>query len=204
MSDKKMIRDKKTLLKELFRKSIHLCSAIIPFLLSKYYWPVIIAFMIIVVLYYFSELFRLEGHSIPLISFITETASRKRDECKFVLGPVTLVLGILFAALVLPLDYAKVGIYALSFGDGLASLVGKAVGRLAIPHTGGKTLEGSLACLFAVFTSTFIVTKNLLVSALVALLAMIIEVLPLSDFDNMIIPISIGYFYYFLSNYIGL
>ena len=204
MDKKIFVRDKKTLLKELFRKSIHLISAVIPFLLSKYYWPVIIGFMIIVVLYYFSELFRLEGHEIPLISFVTETASRKRDECKFVLGPVTLVLGILFAALVLPLEYAKVGIYALSFGDGLASLVGKAIGRVEIPHTGGKTLEGSLACLIAVFTSTFIVTNNLLVSLLVALMAMLIEVLPLSDFDNMIIPISISYFYFILCNYIGL
>ena len=204
MDKKIFVRDKKTLLKELFRKSIHLISAVIPFLLSKYYWPVIIGFMIIVVLYYFSELFRLEGHSIPLISFVTETASRKRDECKFVLGPVTLVLGILFAALVLPLEYAKVGIYALSFGDGLASLVGKAVGRVTIPHTGGKTLEGSLACLIAVFISTFVVTRNLFVSVLVSLMAMFIEVLPLSDFDNMIIPISISYFYFILCNYIGL
>ena len=159
--------------------------------------------MIIVVLYYFSELFRLEGHSIPLISFITETASRKRDECKFVLGPVTLVLGILFAALVLPLEYAKVGIYALSFGDGLASLVGKAIGRVTIPHTGGKTLEGSFACFLAVLTSTLVVTQNLLLSFLVALVAMLIEVLPLSDFDNMIIPITIGAFYYFLCNSFG-
>lgn len=204
MEKKIFVRDKKTLLKELFRKSIHLISAVIPFLLSKYYWPVIIGFMIIVVLYYFSELFRLEGHYIPLISFVTETASRKRDECKFVLGPVTLVLGILFAALVLPLEYAKVGIYALSFGDGLASLVGKSIGRIEIPHTGGKTLEGSLACLIAVFTSTFIVTNNLFVSLLVALMAMLIEVLPLSDFDNMIIPISISFFYYILCNYFGL
>ena len=194
-----MIEDKKDILKEIFRKSIHLISAIIPFLLKIAYWPVIIGFMIIVVLYYFCELLRLEGHPVPLISLITNTAARKRDEGKIVLGPITLVFGILFAALVLPLDYAKVGIYALSFGDGLASLVGKLCGKHKIPKAGGKTVEGSLACFLAVFISTFCVTRKIAVSLLVAFLAMIIEVLPLADFDNMMIPIAIGSFYMFLS-----
>ena len=91
-----MIVDKKVLLKEIFRKMIHLCSAAIPFLLKIAYWPVIIGFMIIVVLYYFCELLRLEGHPVPLISLITNTAARERDEGKIVLGPITLVFGILF------------------------------------------------------------------------------------------------------------
>lgn len=195
-----MIVDKQTIFKEIFRKLIHLCSAVIPFLLKIAYWPVIIGFMIIVVLYYFSELLRLEGHPVPLISLITETAARKRDEAKFVLGPVTLVFGILFAALVLPLDYAKVGIYALSFGDGLASLFGKLIGKHQVPHTGGKTIEGSLACFSAVVIATFVVTGNILISFLVGLFAMLIEILPLGDFDNMVIPIAIGSFYWLLCN----
>ena len=190
--------DKKVLLKEIFRKMIHLCSAAIPFLLKIAYWPVIIGFMIIVVLYYFCELLRLEGHPVPLISLITNTAARERDEGKLVLGPVTLVLGILFAALVLPLEYAKVGIYALSFGDGLASLVGKLCGKHKIPKAGGKTFEGSLACFIAVFISTWCVTRRIGVSLLVALLAMFIEVLPLADFDNLMFPIAISSFYMFL------
>ena len=190
--------DKKVLLKEIFRKMIHLCSAAIPFLLKIAYWPVIIGFMIIVVLYYFCELLRLEGHPVPLISLITNTAARERDEGKLVLGPVTLVLGILFAALVLPLEYAKVGIYALSFGDGLASLVGKLCGKHKIPKAGGKTFEGSLACFIAVFISTWCVTRRIGVSLLVALLAMFIEVLPLADFDNLMIPIAISSFYMFI------
>ena len=42
-----MIEDKKVLLKEIFRKMIHLCSAAIPFLLKIAYWPVIIGFMVV-------------------------------------------------------------------------------------------------------------------------------------------------------------
>ena len=193
------MKDSKTLLKELFRKSIHLCSSIVPWFLAVYYWYTIYGLLIIVSLYYFCEIARLEGHPVPVVSLITETASRQRDECKFVLGPVTLVLGIVFAALVLPLYCAKIGIFALAFGDGLASLAGKMFGRIKIPHTGGKTLEGSLTCFVAVFISTFVVTRLPLVSVIIALTAMLIEVLPLGDWDNMIIPAATGGMYWLLA-----
>lgn len=195
------MKDSKTILKEVFRKSIHICSSIVPWLFAAYYWYTIYGLLIIVSLYYFCEIARLEGHPVPVVSLITETASRQRDECKFVLGPVTLVLGIVFAALVLPLPCTKIGIFALAFGDGLASLAGKLFGRIKIPHTGGKTLEGSLTCFTAVFISTFIVSKNPVVSLLVALLAMIIEVFPLGDWDNMIIPAATGGLYWLLTMY---
>ena len=112
------------------------------------------------------------------------------------MGPVTLVLGIVFAALVLPPQAARVGIYALAFGDGLASLGGKLLGHVKIPKTGGKTLEGSLTCLIAVFISTYLVSKNLPVSIAVAASAMVIEMLPLGDWDNMIIPGASGGIYW--------
>ena len=79
-----------------------------------------------------------------MISKITEIAARKRDENHFVLGPVTLVCGILLAALLLPLDCARVGIFALAFGDGLASLMGKLFGKITIPGAHGKTAAGSV------------------------------------------------------------
>ena len=193
------MKDSKVILKELFRKSIHLCSSVVPWFFAMYYWYTVYGLLIIVSLYYFCELARLEGHPVPLVSLITETASRQRDECKFVLGPVTLVLGIVFAALVLPLQCAKIGIFALAFGDGLASLAGKLFGRVKIPHTGGKTLEGSLTCFAAVFLSTYIVTGLSVVSLIIALVAMLIEVLPLGDWDNMIIPVATGGVYYLLT-----
>lgn len=184
-----------SLLKELFRKSIHICSSLVPLLLKYAYWPVIILLIIAVVLYSFSEILRLHNHNIPLIAKITEIAARKRDENKFVLGPVTLVIGILICALILPLEYATVGIFALAFGDGLASLVGKMIGKITIPGAHGKTVAGSFACFAAVYLATFCYSRNCFVSLLVAVSAMLIEVLPLADFDNVIIPICIGYIY---------
>ncbi|MBQ9630227.1 MAG: hypothetical protein IJR49_01405, partial [Treponema sp.] len=167
--------------KEIFRKSIHLCSALLPFLLSLFYWPIIFLLCLTLVLYIGFESVRLKGKTIPLVSKITEFASRERDKNKFVLGPVTLVLGIVLSAILWRGNALSIGIYALSFGDGLASLGGKLFGKKTLPFTNGKTLAGSLTCFFAVFCTTFLVSKNLIISLVCTFASMIVEVLPLAD-----------------------
>ena len=185
--------------KELFRKSIHICSSFVPFFLKLAYWPVIGLLICALSLYIVSELLRSKNIELPLISKITEIAARKRDENHFVLGPVTLVCGILLAALLLPLDSARVGIFALAFGDGLASLMGKLFGKIPIPGAHGKTVAGSLTCFFAVFISTFACFGSTFIALVIGLAAMCIEVLPLADFDNLIIPPVIGWIFSIIS-----
>ena len=184
--------------KELFRKSIHICSSLVPLFLKLAYWPVIGLLVTALILYTISEILRSKNINIPFISKVTEIAARKRDENRIVLGPITLVLGILLAALILPLDCARVGIFALAFGDGLASLMGKLFGKITIPGAHGKTAAGSLTCFFAVFVSTFCCCGNCLTALIIAFAAMFIEVLPLSDFDNLIIPPAIGFIFMIL------
>lgn len=186
------------ILKELFRKSIHICSSFIPLFLKLAYWPVIVLLVLAVIVYSISEVLRSKNIELPLISKVTEIAARKRDENRFVLGPVTLVCGILLAALLLPLDCARAGIFALAFGDGLASLMGKLFGKITIPGAHGKTAAGSLTCFFAVFISTFCCCGNCFIALVIALCAMFIEILPLADFDNLIIPPAIGWIYFLL------
>ena len=186
------------ILKELFRKSIHICSSFIPLFLKLAYWPVIVLLVLAVIMYSISEVLRSKNIELPLISKVTEIAARKRDENRFVLGPVTLVCGILLAALLLPLDCARAGIFALAFGDGLASLMGKLFGKITIPGAHGKTAAGSLTCFFAVFISTFCCCGNCFIALVIALCAMFIEILPLADFDNLIIPPAIGWIYFLL------
>jgi dolichol kinase len=105
-----------------------------------------------------------------------------------------MALGVLFALILFPLNAACVGIFALAFGDGVASLAGKLFGRVKLPHAGGKTLEGSSACFAAVYISSFCVLRDPLRAFEVALLAMLIEVLPIKDYDNLLIPVLIGGF----------
>lgn len=181
-----------SIFKEIFRKSIHLCSAFVPTFLALAYKPVIALLFAALIFYSFTEFVRLKGINVPVVSKITSIAARKRDENKFVLGPVTLVAGIISAALLWNPDSARIGIYALAFGDGLASLVGKLFGRIYIPFTKGKTAAGSLACFFAVFISSFCVGGNAAVSFILAFVAMIVEVIPMTDFDNIVIPVVIG------------
>lgn len=180
------------LLKEFFRKTIHICASLIPLFATWNLHITVLALSIIVIFYIICEYARLTGITIPLVSRVTAYAARRRDKGRFVLGPVTMALGILVSLLLLPPDAARVGIYALAFGDGIASLAGKLFGRKKIPHTHGKTLAGSLACFVAVYISSITVIKNPTSAFLVAFLAMVIEMFPLRDYDNFIIPIAIG------------
>lgn len=189
-----------SILKEVFRKSIHLCSALIPFFLSLAYWPVMGVLALALVLYCISEALRMHGVEVPFIAKITEVAARKRDENKFVLGPVTLVVGIMISSLLWKHEASQIGIYALAFGDGLASLFGKLFGRVYIPGTHGKTAAGSLTCFTAVFVSSYAVCRDCGIALTLAVTAMLVEVLPLGDFDNVVIPVLIGGVAQFLMN----
>ena len=161
-------------------------------MLSVAYKPVLFLLLAALVLYSFTEFIRLKGINVPVVSKITSIAARKRDENKFVLGPVTLVAGIISAALLWNPESARIGIYALAFGDGLASLVGKLLGRIHIPFTNGKTAAGSLACFYAVFLSSYCVGRNAAVSFALAFVAMVVEIIPMTDLDNIVIPVVIG------------
>ena len=178
--------------KEFFRKSIHMCTAFVPLFYHFFSYKILILLALAGILYTVSEVFRLNGFEIPLISYITAAAARKRDENKFVLGPVTLVIGILVALILWNEKSACVGIFALAFGDGLASLVGKTFGKVSVPLTGGKTAAGSLVCFSAIFLVSWLVLHNTSISLAAALAGTIIEGAPLKDYDNFFIPVVLG------------
>jgi dolichol kinase len=177
---------------ELIRKSIHLLIGIVPTLAS-----INISFTLGLLAagtlsYAASESLRMAGIEVPLISRITALAARRRDTGKYVMGPITLGLGAMLALLLYPDPAASVAIYALAFGDGLSSLVGKLMGTIKLPFTGGKSLEGSLTCFFAVFLSVFTLTHKALPSVGIALFATFVEAAPLRDLDNIVLPVLTG------------
>lgn len=175
---------------ELLRKGIHLLVGITP-LLASINLPVTEMLLVVGLLVYsFAESMRLSGHAIPLITNLTRAASRSRDRNKAVLGPITLGLGALLCLMLYPEPAAAVGIYALAFGDGLSSIVGKLFGRIKMPLTGGKTLEGSLAAFVAIFWASMVASNNVALSLTVALAGTVLEALPLEDLDNLVIPLG--------------
>lgn len=177
---------------ELFRKSIHMLIAMVPMIASIDRGIALALLGGGAVIYSYSEILRAQGCSLLFISGIKNFALRERDRNSFAGGPLTLALGAMVALLFYPSDVAKIAIYALAFGDGFASLVGKVFGVTKIPFTGGKSLEGSLACFFAVLVSTFKVTSNIGVSFTTALVVTVVEAFPLGDYDNFVIPVVAG------------
>ena len=183
---------------EIFRKAIHLSSAITVVCAEHWYNATIAGIIGMSLLYCISEFLRMHNRPFWLISDITRYASRSRDKGKFVLGPLTLAGGILSALLIFPLHTAKIAVFALSFGDGLASLIGKRFGKIRLALFKDKTVAGSLTCFFAVFLSSLAVSGSFWKSLLLGIAGACIEMLPLKDYDNLLIPIAIGFFAVFL------
>lgn len=177
---------------ELLRKSIHLLIALVPTLASWNFGFTVALLGSGILVYSYCELMRLNGYDIALISRVTALAARKRDAGRFVYGPVTLGMGALMALVLYPEPAAAIAIYALAFGDGLSSLVGRAFGTLRLPFTGGKSLEGSLTCFVAVASSTYAISGNAAGSIAVALAATLAEALPTKDLDNILLPCVTG------------
>jgi phytol kinase len=173
---------------ELLRKSIHLLIALVPSLASWNFGFTVALLGSGIIIYSYCELMRLNGYDIAVISKVTALAARKRDAGRFVYGPVTLGLGAMMALVLYPEPAAAIAIYALAFGDGLSSLVGRAFGTLRLPLTGGKSLEGSLTCFVAVSSSTYAISGNTAGSLAVAYVATMAEALPTKDLDNILLP----------------
>lgn len=177
---------------EVFRKSIHLSSALTVVLAEHWHTLTVAGIAGISVLYCVSEFLRMRGHELFLIADITRYASRARDKGRFVLGPLTLAGGVLTALLLFPMHTAKIAVFALAFGDGLASLVGKRFGKIHLAFFKDKTVAGSLTCFAAVFLSAFAVSGSFWKSLILGIAGAGIEMLPLKDYDNLLIPIAIG------------
>jgi dolichol kinase len=177
---------------ELVRKIIHFSIALSPSM-AAINRPLTVIFLIIGSLgYTFMEYLRLSGVRIPVISSLTSMASRSRDIGHFVMGPVTLGLGALLALLLYPSPVASIAIYALAFGDGFASLIGKFFGKWRPAFLNGKSIEGSLACFIAVLICALHVSGSVYISLVAAFTAMVVEALPLNDYDNLALPVTVG------------
>ena len=176
---------------EVIRKSLHMLIALVPGIASVVGVMPTLTLLATGVLFYTSaEYLRIHGHQVAFVSTLTVLASRPRDRGHFVIGPVTLGIGAMLALLLYPAPAAFLAIYALAFGDGFASLFGRAYGRLR--PIGSKTLEGSLACLVSVFVASVMVTGRVGASLVLAAVATLLEALPTDDLDNVLLPMGVG------------
>jgi dolichol kinase len=178
---------------ELTRKSIHILIAFVPLIASVSYSLAYTLLLSGCIAYTLFETLRFNGIKVPIISELTARAARLRDAGKFIRGPITLGLGALLSLLFFGESAAAIAIYVLAFGDGLSSLAGKLFGRIKLPFTKGKSLEGSLTCFAVSFLSSFAVSGGLVLPSLVvALVSTFVEAVPSKDWDNIFLPLAAG------------
>ncbi len=173
------------------REDIHASGFFMPVIAGLIGIPVVASIIIFIsIVYTASELSRLEGRELPLVSAITRHAASQSELYGFAAAPLYFAFGIVATLLLFPTRAGGAAIAMFCFGDSAASLFGGLIST-SLPFNKGKTWEGSLAgFIFAFLAGSFFVSPWL---ALVgAAVAMTIEVLPLPVNDNVLIPVITG------------
>lgn len=165
--------------KELFRKSIHIFGFVVAIIsITIGISPAALLIVSLGVTYSISEYYRLKGRNFPLFTAITKMAMREdigeENQHGFVKAPLYFAAGILASLLIFPAPFNFVAIAVVTLGDGFASVVGRMFGKHKIPHSGGKSLEGTGAGVLCAFAG------------------MAVELLPLRISDNLTVPFISG------------
>jgi HAD superfamily phosphoserine phosphatase-like hydrolase len=176
---------------DLVREDIHAAGIFMPVIAGLIGVPIVAAIIILIALIYTaSELYRLEGRELPLVSAITRHAASQSELYGFAPAPLYFAFGIVVTLILFPAQAGGAAIAMFCLGDSTASLFGGMIST-SLPFTKGKTWEGSLAGFFFAFLAGTLFVPPLL--ALVgAAIAMTVEVLPLPINDNVLVPLITG------------
>ena len=175
------------------RETIHISSFLLTFICIYLLGNIMVASLILLVavLYTLSEVARVRGINIPILSSITWNAANKTELYEFAASPIHFALGIAISLLIFPAPIRYVAITTLTLGDGCAHLFGMKLGRTPLPFNKGKNLEGTIfGFLFAFLGAMiFVDPAKALVAAAVG---MLVESLPLPLNDNLTMPLASG------------
>jgi dolichol kinase len=177
--------------KELNRKLVHLFSLVIPigiYFLSKRTCIQILFLM--TVLFLSIEILRMVHRPTSKIFYTLFGPILRRKERFTLTGSTTLLMSSLVSVLLFQKPVAVAALCFLILGDTMAALVGKSFGRIKVFR---KTIEGSLACFATCVIIVFFVPPlEFFVGLIGALVATLIELLPIPLDDNFLIPILSG------------
>ncbi len=191
------------ILNEIKRKAFHFAGLSIP--ISYYFVDRSTAIYVMIglnIFYFLAEILRFVSPPLRRIFLRYFAPLLRRDEHKRITGTGYYLIGALLSIFLFRKPFAIVSLCFLIIGDFFAALVGVHWGRTKI--VGSKSLEGSLACFVACFTTAFLLLVNpgvldvsheafgwniAIAGALAATLA---ELLPLGINDNLMIPLVSG------------
>jgi dolichol kinase len=176
---------------DLVREDIHAAGFFMPVIAGMIGVPVVATIILLIaIVYTISELSRLEGRALPVVSSITRHAASQSEIYGFAAAPLYFAFGILLTLVLFPTRAGGAAIAMFCFGDSAASLFGGLIST-SLPFNKGKTLEGSLAgFIFAFLAGSFFVSPLLALAG--AAIAMTVEVLPLPINDNVLVPVITG------------
>lgn len=117
--------------------------------------------------------------------------------------PLSLILLVIFSFTYAQPYIGAIGVFIMGYGDGLAGLVGKYIGRRRWFFN--KTIEGSLIMFITsiITVATILIfynPHNILISSItIAIIATLLELFSLKGIDNLTVPIisSLTYFIFF-------
>jgi len=180
--------------RELFRENIHIAGFLVAlftmYLKLNPFWVVFVIFMVTLT-YIVSELSRMLGVNIPIVSTVTWNAALHPEVHEFVTAPIFFAFGIMLALLLFsaPISYASIAVF--TFGDGFATIFGKTIGTHSFSYNKGKKIEGTLSG-FVLALLGALVFVNPLRALVGAATAMIVETLPAPINDNLMMPVLAG------------
>lgn len=176
------------------RKLIHYSAAVIP--LGYYYFleksQAVIFLLIASFVVVISDILRMMtpwGRHL-YGKFFGWMTKRKEMKQEFT-GASFLLVGSLTAVLIFPKNIAVISILFLTIGDPTACLVGTFLGK--IKTFSQKTLEGTAGFILAGFLVTLLIVEIPTIYKLIAaIIAGIVEMLPIKIDDNFTVPITAG------------
>ncbi len=192
---------------EALRKAIHLGFLVLPLGLvyewlpwprGKGQWVVFLAALTVVALTI--DLFRIHHRRMRKWFLSIFRGLIRGHEHSGLLGSTYLLLASLLAVEIFPRPIAAAAIGFTVLGDGVAALVGRAWGK---PRLFGKSIEGTAAGLGACLAWALFLTSAGIVDGTVALagalVASLVELLPIPLDDNFAVTLSAGYMMKFLA-----
>lgn len=192
--------------KELYRKSLHVIAAAMPFVLIYVHWKIaIFPLIVFTILNVLIDIYRTQIPWLATIyNFLFGKILRENERSGSITGSTCFFLSltisyVLFCRILSVSTQILAVLYSgFMLGDAAAAWIGKNYGRLKIVNN--KTLEGSLAFGLTSFLCTFwIMVENLHLVFIAASLQTCLEMLVVRLDDNFFVPlIGMSVMYFFL------
>jgi phosphoserine phosphatase SerB len=175
------------------RETIHTSSFLLSFICIYITGNILLASVILLLatLYTISEIARVRGINIPILSEVTWRAANKTELYEFATAPIYFALGIAISLLIFQVPVCYVAITVLTLGDGGAHIFGIKFGKTKLPFNKGKNLEGTIFGFICAFLGSIIFVDPIR-ALIAAAVGMLVEGIPQPINDNFSIPLVTG------------